>query len=242
MKNIAKKKLAIFDIDGTIFRSSLLIQLIEGLVSAGIFPRQAQKEVARDYLAWLNRRGSYENYLKQVIDIHLKYLAGAWEKDVLKVTREVVAFQKDRVYRYTRRLIGILKKQNFFLLAISGSPVYIVEKFAGQLGFDAFYGTIYEVSAGRFTGKRLNADSFADKKTVIKNFIAEKKLDVDLKKSVAVGDTESDISMLSLVGQPIAFNPNRVLADHARKRGWKIVVERKDMIYSLEDFKMLEGD
>jgi phosphoserine phosphatase len=51
-----------------------------------------------------------------------------------------------------------------------------------------------------------------------------------------VGDTESDISILSAVGKPIAFNPNDKLAQHAKKKRWDIVVERKNVIYQLEKF------
>jgi phosphoserine phosphatase len=49
----------------------------------------------------------------------------------------------------------------------------------------------------------------------------------------ARGDTESDIPMLELVEIPIAFNPNKKLFEHAKARGWRTVVERKDVIYEL---------
>jgi phosphoserine phosphatase len=39
--------------------------------------------------------------------------------------------------------------------------------------------------------------------------------------------------MLELVERPIAFNPNKKLCAHAKKKGWEIVVERKDVIYKL---------
>jgi len=42
-----------------------------------------------------------------------------------------------------------------------------------------------------------------------------------------------------MVGHPVAFNPNYELAKHAKKKRWKIVVERKDVIYELKDFKFL---
>ena len=60
----------------------------------------------------------------------------------------------------------------------------------------------------------------------------------DLKKSLAVGDTESDIEMLSAVGRPIAFNPNLQLAKYAQDQKWEIVVERKDVVYKLGDFEI----
>ena len=64
-------------------------------------------------------------------------------------------------------------------------------------------------------------------------------VDADLEGSTAVGDTESDIPMLEVVGHPIAFNPNTKLAEHAQEKGWRIVVERKDVIYELNEFTIL---
>ena len=51
--------------------------------------------------------------------------------------------------------------------------------------------------------------------------------------SVGVGDTESDIPFLELVEKPICFNPNLKLYKHAKREGWKVVVERKDVVYEL---------
>jgi len=51
--------------------------------------------------------------------------------------------------------------------------------------------------------------------------------------SYGVGDTESDISFLKLVENPIAFNPNQNLKAAAEKEQWKIVVEKKDVIYEI---------
>jgi len=62
---------------------------------------------------------------------------------------------------------------------------------------------------------------------------------VDYKRSIAVGDTETDIAMLQLVGKPVAFNPNGLLAKHAKKNSWEVVVERKDVIYQLQKFSFL---
>jgi phosphoserine phosphatase len=48
-----------------------------------------------------------------------------------------------------------------------------------------------------------------------------------------VGDTESDAPMLEIVENPIAFNPNFDLKQIAETKGWKIIVEKKDVIYDL---------
>jgi phosphoserine phosphatase len=40
--------------------------------------------------------------------------------------------------------------------------------------------------------------------------------------------------MLGMVEHPVAFNPSQKLFREAERRGWKIVIERKNMIYELE--------
>ena len=54
-----------------------------------------------------------------------------------------------------------------------------------------------------------------------------------LNKSVRVGDSESDIMFLNLVARPICFNPNMKLWNHAKEKGWEVIVERKNVIYEL---------
>jgi HAD superfamily hydrolase (TIGR01490 family) len=237
MNMINKMRLAIFDIDGTIFRSSLLIELCHALVDAKIFPIGARKEISKEYLAWLDRKGSYEAYIDKVIKIYIKYIAAKKFREVDKTARQVIAYQKDRVYRFTRDLIKKLKKENYLLVAISGSPSYIVQKYAKAAGFDLFFGTELEVVGGKFTGKIKSLDSALNKEKIAKDLA--KLYGANLKQSIAIGDTESDIPMLRLVGKPIAFNPNLGLATYAKKYHWTVVAERKDVIYNVEKFNFL---
>src|SRR6185369_255109 len=116
MNQTKPTKLAVFDIDGTIFRSSLLIELSHALVDAGIFPQAAKKEIAKEYLAWLDRKGSYEAYINKVVKIYVKHIAGKNFNRANKTAQQVIEFQKDRVYRFTRDLIKKLKKQGYFLV------------------------------------------------------------------------------------------------------------------------------
>jgi HAD superfamily hydrolase (TIGR01490 family) len=231
-----QKKLAIFDIDGTIFRSSLVIELIKGLVKAGVFPKAALRETEEEYLAWVNRKGAYEAYINKVVKIYTKYIKGKEFSKVERVAKSVIACQKDRNYRFTGNLIKELKEKKYLLAAISGSPSYIVEEYAKKIGFDFFFGTQLEIKKGKFTGKILNLGS-AFHKDVILNKILKNHPRINLKESIAVGDTEGDIQILSKVGRPIAFNPNLQLAKYAKKKNWEIVVERKDVLYKLGNFE-----
>jgi phosphoserine phosphatase len=136
------------------------------------------------------------------------------------------------VYRYTRDLIKKLKKEKYFLLAISQSPKGVLDDFCKNLGFDKVYGRIYELgSSDRFTGNIVDEHLISNKANIVKRAVQKEGL--TLKGSVGVGDTEGDVSFLELVETPICFNPNAILYKHAKRNGWRVVVERKDVIYEL---------
>jgi HAD superfamily hydrolase (TIGR01490 family) len=226
------KKVAIFDIDGTVFRSSLLIELTDALIQEGVFGSKTRKIYEKAHNNWLDRNGSYEDYIDSVVKAFVKNIKGVKYNEFSRVAKKVVAFHKSRIYRYSRDVIKKLKKKNYFLLAISNSPQRIVKEFGKKMGFDKVYGRIFEVDKkDRITGNILHLDLIEDKAEILKR--AVKKENLTLKSSVGVGDTESDIAFLKMVEKPICFNPNKKLYSYAKRVGWKIVVERKDVIYKL---------
>lgn len=224
-------KLGIFDIDGTIFRSSLAVEMIHLLIEQGIFPKKAGLEIEADYQHWLNRTGSYEAYLNQLITVFAKYINGIEVKKVLKIANQVLVEQKNHNYRYTKNLVETLKKKNYHLVAISGSPDFLVSEFAKFLGFNASYGTHIEVVDGKFINKFIVGDR--NKISLVYDYLTKNNLKADFKNSIAVGDTLTDIPLLQAVGKPIAFNPNMELIKVAKKKGWTTIVERKDVIYKI---------
>jgi len=231
-KVIKMKKVAIFDIDGTIFRSSLVIELTDAFIQEGVFSSKVRRLYRLAHKNWLDRKGPYEEYINAVVMAFRKNIKGITFKEFSRIAKKVVALQKSRTYIYSRDLIKKLKKKGYFLLAISHSPKKIVEEFCKKLGFNKVYGQIYEIDKQkRFTGKVLYLDLIIDKAKVLKRAIEKEKL--TLGGSVGVGDTESDIAFLKMVENPICFNPNKKLYQYAKRAGWKVIVERKDVIYCL---------
>lgn len=231
--NNHQKKLAVFDIDGTVFRSSLLIELVNALIEAGVFKPSVAKIFERDKKRWLDRVGNYETYIDDVVAAFMKNMKGVRHKDFLRVTKRVITLHRNRVYRFTRDLVHDLKKKGYYLVAISHSPKGIVEPFAKHLGFHKTYGIIYEIDAGtgRFNGKMLYANLIADKAKIVARVLEKEHL--MLRGSIGVGDTESDIPFLRLVDRAICFNPNRKLLAAAQRHKWEVVVERKDVVYEI---------
>lgn len=231
------KPVAVFDIDGTVFRSSFLVELIEALIAEGVFPKQVRSHYADAWKRWQARAGtakagfSYYEFISNVVFAYRKHIKGIRRAEVWRVAEKVVAFHKIRLYRYTRDLAKKLKRTHF-LLAISHSPYEVVAPFAKSIGFDKIYAQVYEVDKQvRFTGRVLYQDIIMHKGKVLRRALKRNRL--SLENSVGVGDTESDISFLKMVSKPIVFNPSMKLYRYAKKHGWEVVVERKDVIYKL---------
>ncbi len=227
-----QKPVAFFDIDGTVFRSSLLIELVDRLLDAGIFPPSSSEEFSELKRRWQDREGRYEDYIDAVVRVFRRDIKGVFYGDLADIGREVVAERSKRVYRYTRDLIKELKQDGYYLVAISQSPKTILDDFCRQYGFDKVYGRIYELGPqDRFTGEVTDEHLISNKANIIARVFENPELTRE--RSVGVGDTEGDIPLLEAVERPICFNPNQLLLEHAKRRGWPLVVERKDVIYEL---------
>jgi len=227
------RKVAIFDIDGTIFRSSLLIELVEVLIELELFPVSVRAEYEKEKVRWLDRKGDYQSYIMAVVGVFMRNIKGISCDDFMRAGKFVVARYRHRTYRFTEELIIDLKKKGYFILAISHSPKGILDLFCKEVGFDKVYGKFYEVDQrGIFTGEIIDKELIENKANILRRAIEKEGL--TLEGSVGVGDTESDIAFLELVERPICFNPNMKLYQHAKKVGFEVIVERKDVVYELK--------
>lgn len=232
-KNTKPKKIAIFDIDGTIFRKNLHFELINELAWMKIFPSSVRRELTEIYSQWLEHSGTYEEYRKAIVRIYAEHIAGVTEERVLEAARIVVPFHARRTYVFTEELICDLRDKGYHLLAISGSPLEIVEEYNRHyLHFDAVFGSVYERNEKKVYTGRATFEPSRNKGEVLKQYVYEHGLTLD--DSYGVGDTESDASFLEMVTFPIAFNPNRELKGAAERSHWRIVVEKKDVIYEIQ--------
>lgn len=228
----APRRVAILDVDGTIFRSSLLIELVETLVDNASFPKEARKEYEKQHARWLDREGDYEEYIMAVVQTFRKHLQGLHYGELAEAADQVVEAQWKRTYRYTRELIKELKSKGYFLLAVSHSPKTVLDRFCPRLGFNKSYGLVYEIGPQElFTGTIADEHLIFNKANVVNRAIEKEHL--TLAHSIGVGDTESDIPFLEMVAKPICFNPNQKLFRAAKRLKWDVVVERKDMIYKV---------
>jgi phosphoserine phosphatase len=228
-----KKQFAVFDIDGTIARTSLLQQLVRILVNRGkldIGPAEQIENILHDFRQRI-ADDNFGEYMKKAVDIMFQSMPkGITIEEYDEIIDVVVKTSLTHTYVYTRQLIQTLKHKNFFLISISGSELRAVSTFSKALGFDAWVGQVqYKNDGKKLTGEVQSLGQPKDKilQTIIKKF------DLDTEGSMAVGDTSSDITVLQMVENPVCFNPNQALFKTAREKGWMVVLERKDMVYGM---------
>ncbi|MBX4201346.1 HAD-IB family hydrolase [Candidatus Saccharibacteria bacterium] len=231
MAKKSDRPFAAFDLDGTLIRWQLYHATTDEMVSRGFIKPESYKAMRDARMAWKRRSGaSFRDYEIEVIGIYDDVIKSLDFEQVDTVIDAVFDKYKDQVYTYTRDLLAKLKSQGYLLFAISGSQIEIVAKIAQYYGFDDYAGSVYERTAEGFSGEKTIGALFKDK--TMKELVAKHKATYG--GSMAIGDSHSDIAMLQLVEQPIAFNPEASLFDYAKTRGWKIVIERKNVVIGLE--------
>lgn len=230
--SMTKKKFAAFDIDGTLFRSGLYREVAYELMKMGVLPSNVLDETTAKNREWRHRThgNAFEEFDLTVVHLLDNYLPKLKVSDYDIAAERVLEKRADNVYVYTRDLICSLKEQGYFLIAISGSQVELVEPFAQKYGFDAWVGQHWERGDEYFTG---NITKTYTKKDLILNSMIETH-NLTLEDSYAVGDSNGDVGMLGMVDHPIAFNPTFELYEKAVEHQWTIALERKNVMYTLE--------
>ncbi|USN52749.1 MAG: HAD-IB family phosphatase [Candidatus Nomurabacteria bacterium] len=230
---------AFFDIDGTLYRDNFSAVLMEYLhIKEKIDPVHYQG-LENAFSMWRARKGTYDEVNNELIKSINNGLEGVLLSDVITASKYVATQGLERPYKFTHALLEALKilQPRPLLIAISGSPLCVVEPYAQALGFDEVYATEFEVDDGRIRGGFERAASPYHSKGLVCQGIASKhgfeRIGECIRGAIAVGDARADERMLSVVEFPLAFNPNAELMALCRRQGMPAIIERKDVILAL---------
>ncbi len=227
-----KIKLAIFDVDGTLFDGNLGILMLKNLLKKNLF----DAKYGAGILNWFQKYkdGSVEKsvVVDEIYKLYTLGMIGQNEKEINSVADLTWDEVKDKTFSFTPTLLKKLKNQNYTIILISGSNSEIIHKFGTEYGVgknNIIAGEIETVN-GIYTGKLITyPGNDAQKETLLKKLIETKKWDVDWDNSVAMGNNERDKRLLSLCGIAIAMEPNDVLENEAKRNGW-IIANRNTIL------------
>ena len=230
---------AFFDIDGTIYRNSLMTEHFKKLIKYEVIdPIHWHERIKGIYQEWTTRYGNYEEYLELLAEEYRKAIKGLNLDQLAFVADQAIALNAERVYKFTRDRIKEHHEKGDAIFFVSGSPDFLVERMAAHYQVTEWRGSTYLLDEkGCFTGEITRMWDAVNKAKTLKSLV--EKYEIDLEESYAYGDTNGDLSMLTMVGHPYAVNPNGKLLESIRRdpellKRAKVIVERKDIIYLMD--------
>ena len=212
---------AFFDVDNTLLHGASLFTLANAARRLGMVQR---RDIVR--FAWkafrFRRRGENLDVLDQVRQRALQLLGG-WQPDRLHaLAGDVVDRLHPRLWPETMALLREHRANGHQVWLLSATPDFLVTELAARIGASGGLGTPLQIVDGAFTGRFAGPTMHADEKAVAaRRLMAEGH--ADPADSYAYSDSINDLPLLTAVGTPVAINPDRALAVHARTAGWRVL-------------------
>ena len=213
---------AFFDVDNTLIQGASIILLARGLAKHKFF-------TASDLfgLAWSQAkfRISGEENADDVAsgrDKALAFVEGRTVAELTALSEEVVdTSMLDRVWPGTRSLVQMHLDAGQQVWLVTATPVMLARVIASRLGLSGALGTVAEEESGVYTGRLVGDILHGPGKAHAISTLAEAE-GFDLSKCYAYSDSFNDMPMLTMVGHPVAINPDGRLRKYASENGWDI--------------------
>ncbi|MGN0100900.1 MAG: HAD family hydrolase [Dietzia sp.] len=213
---------AFFDVDNTLIQGASIILLARGLAKHRFF-------TARDLagLAWSQakfRISGKENAddVAAGRDKALSFVKGRTVTELTELSEEVVdTSMLDRVWPGTRSLVQMHLDAGQQVWLVTATPVMLARVIATRLGLSGALGTVAEEHDGVYTGRLVGDILHGPGKAHAISRLAEAE-GFDLSRCYAYSDSFNDMPMLTMVGNPVAINPDSKLRKYASENGWDV--------------------
>jgi HAD superfamily hydrolase (TIGR01490 family) len=212
---------AFFDVDNTMVIGASIFHFAKGLAARKYFSTADLRRFLWQQVKFRAGGEGSENIAK-ARESALAFIAG-------KSVAEIVAMSEDiydeviaaRIYSGTRALAQQHLDAGERVWLVTATPEELARIIARRLQLTGALGTRAEELDGAFTGRLLGDLLHGEAKAAAVRELAEQE-GLDLAQCAAYSDSINDMPMLSLVGRPVAINPDSALRDEARRHGWEI--------------------
>ena len=211
------KRIAAFDLDNTLIAGDSDKEWIDFLIHNRILDatgRARNEQFYRDY-----QQGGLD--IRQWLSFSLGALASQ-PVPALKKLRSVF-FEEigcKLLLPAVNSLLDWHRNCGHKLLLITSTNRFVAEPFAKKLGIDSLLATEPEIAGDRFTGNYLGVPCFREQKlSHLNNWL--QRFGWDMTDSYGYSDSNNDLPLLEAVSIPVAVDPDPVLSDIARQRGWR---------------------
>jgi HAD superfamily hydrolase (TIGR01490 family) len=212
---------AFFDVDNTLMQGASLFHFARGMARRKFF---TSRDLAR--FAWQQavfRIVGSERDMTDTRESALAFIAGREMSEVVTLGEEIYdEIMAERIWAGTWALAERHLAAGQQVWLVTATPVELADVIARRLGLTGALGTVSEVdSEGRYTGRLVGEPLHGPVKAQAVRALASER-GLDLSRCAAYSDSINDVPMLSLVGHPVAINPDGELRVTAKAEGWPI--------------------
>ncbi|MFK7937388.1 MAG: HAD-IB family hydrolase [Saprospiraceae bacterium] len=210
---------AYFDLDRTLIRDFSVKSFAQNRLLSGKFTsRELVSQVAGGIAYAVNN----DNFAG-LAAISAKGVTNIDEQVFIDVGEEVYLKNLARsVIPESRALVAAHLAMGHTVAIVSAATPYQVDPVARDLGIEHVMCTRMEVRNGKFTGNLIEPACWGNGKAYYGKQFAEQN-GIDLQKSYFYTDSDEDMPLLEIVGNPRPVNPNNKLSSIAFQNGWPVM-------------------
>jgi HAD superfamily hydrolase (TIGR01490 family) len=213
---------AFFDVDNTIVQGASIFHLLRGLHRRRFFTTGDLVRAAWGQVYFRMVGVEDPEHVTKARDSALSFIAGHRVEELELLSQEIFdELMSTRIWPGTRALAQLHLDHGQRVWLVTAAPLEIASIIASRLGLTGALGTVAEHVDGVYTGRLVGEMLHGPAKAEAVRVLAERE-GLDLARCSAYSDSANDLPMLSLVGDPCAINPDRVLREHARREGWRV--------------------
>jgi HAD superfamily hydrolase (TIGR01490 family) len=149
-------------------------------------------------------------------------IAGVPVSQLQRLSPRVLAGVLPRLYPQMLERAYAHQDEGMAVYILTAASQEMAEVLAHVLSFDGGLGSRSEVIDGRYTGRPAGPFNYREGKVTSMRELAQCE-GIDLAVSYAYSDSESDLPMLRMVGNPIVVNPDADLRVIAAAEGWEVI-------------------
>jgi HAD superfamily hydrolase (TIGR01490 family) len=213
---------AFFDVDNTMMQGASIYHFARGLAARDFFTWRDLAQFAWKQVAFRVKGIEDPAHMEEAKQAALAFVAGHKVEEVVALGEEIYdELMADRIWSGTRALAQLHLDAGQRVWLVTAAPAELASLIARRLGLTGALGTVAESKDGVYTGRLVGEPLHGPAKAEAIHALAERE-GLDLSRCSAYSDSANDEPMLSLVGNPVAVNPDLALKRIARERGWTI--------------------
>ncbi|WP_077489064.1 HAD family hydrolase [Sinomonas mesophila] len=212
---------AFFDVDNTLMKGASLFHVARTMYARGAFSLRDAAGFAWKHAAFI-LRGENLSDVHAIQAAALTLATGLLTDDVRTLGNEVYdEFLESRIWPGTKALAEQHLRVGRRVWLVTATPIEIASVISDRLGLTGALGTVGEIEEGAYTGRIVGEMLHGPAKAAAVAELAQRER-LDLRNCWAYSDSHNDIPLLSLVGHPVAINPDVRLRAHARTHNWPV--------------------